>query len=151
MFLRNISTEVYWWGKASCSWCYPYCLIRTCDNVLSKTLWWIFWAVIWTHFVQWKSLAGLDDTTADDVKLQNRIFWNDNNMSIGPSNKTRQKSMWWTLSISVPDYGSESIVRRFYLYNSEKANVVNMGKKAWLFTLMFSCYSQPLVVINNNF
>ena len=53
------------------------------------------------------------------LKLQGRMFLNGNSISLDMFNKTRQKSMIWTLSISVPDYGSEVIVRRFYLCNSE--------------------------------
>ena len=63
------------------------------------------------------------------LKLQRRILLNDNIISLDMSNKTRQKSKLWTLSISVPDYGSEIIVRRFYLCNSEKVNAVILGKK----------------------
>ena len=85
------------------------------------------------------------------LKLQRIIFLNSNSISLDMSNKTRQRWMLWTLSINVPDYGLEIIVRRFYLCNSEKANAVILGKKEWPFTLMFSCYSQLLVVINNNF
>ena len=63
------------------------------------------------------------------LKLQRRIYLNGNIISLDMSNKTRQKSKIWTLPISVPDYESEIIVRRFYLYNSEKANAVILGKK----------------------
>ena len=63
------------------------------------------------------------------LKLQRRIFLNDNSISLDMSNKTRQRSMLWALSISVPDYGLQIIVRRFYLCNSEKVNAVILGKK----------------------
>ena len=39
------------------------------------------------------------------LKLQSRIFLNCNSISLDMSNKTRQRSVLWTLSISVPDYG----------------------------------------------
>ena len=63
------------------------------------------------------------------LKLQRRKFSNDFSISKGKSNKTRQKSMRWALSISVPDYGSEIIVKSFYPCNLEKANAVILGKK----------------------
>ena len=63
------------------------------------------------------------------LKLQRRIFLNGNSISLDMSNKARQRSMLWTLLISVLDYGLEIIVRRFYLCNSEKANAVIFGKK----------------------
>ena len=63
------------------------------------------------------------------LKLQRRIFSNGSSISLDMSNKIRQRSMLWTLSISVPDHGLDIIVRKFYLCNSEKANAVILEKK----------------------
>ena len=63
------------------------------------------------------------------LKLQGRIVLNGNSISLDMFNKTRQKSMIWTLSISVPDYGSWGYCQKVLPMQFREGQCSYFGKK----------------------